>query len=432
MVHRVLNRLRRQDDGAVAIVVALLTSIVFIGLCALVVNLGMARDTRRQAQNAADASALAAGNALYLSGTANTTAAISAAQNYALTNYQVPLTAWATCTDASALASTPDTPDTCISFNSSLTTVRVTVPVRQVPTPFAGIWGVPSVPVGAYAQIQLVAGGPAQCGLCVLGSGADLKSNGNITVTGANVAINGTTSVGPNGGITVSSGFTTALQTLSDKKGSTYSPTAPLTGQATIFDPLINIPLPDYTSLLPAPTTKRTNTCPGAPGIYDHLIACSSMTAGLYVLTGDTGGNFDITGNGVTLYLTCSTSYAPRACTNIGGAGESGGSLSFGGNGSLNITAPTAGQANQGLSIVSDRNNTSTLSFGGNGTQTNSGTIYAARGNMSYNGNGASGSINSLVVVGSLTLIGNNSGFVSTYTQSANVLIPSSGLHLSQ
>ena len=110
-------------------------------------------------------------------------------------------------------------------------------------------------------------------------------------------------------------------------------------------------------------------------------------------------------------------------------AGDSG--LTFRGNAYLDITAPTTGP-NQGLSIVADRNYNATFSFGGNGAQTNSGTIYAASGTLAYNGNGASGSLNSLIDVGDFNFAGNPSAFVSSYTQSANVSLPSSGLHLSQ
>jgi hypothetical protein len=146
----------------------------------------------------------------------------------------------------------------------------------------------------------------------------------------------------------------------------------------------------------------------------------------LYVLTGSTGGNFGIVANQVTLDLVCGTYAVPRACN----VGESGGSLGFSGNGYLDITAPGAGQPNQGLAIVSDRNNTATLAFGGNGAA-NTGTIYAASGTLAYNGNGGLGT-DSLIDVGDFSFSGNPSAFVSTYTQAANVTVPSAGLHLSQ
>ena len=110
-------------------------TVVLFGVAALVADLGQARVVRGEAQAASDASALAAGNALYLSGrqTADVTGAIAAAKSYAAKTYHVDAAAWASCTDASALAyAAPDTP--CISFDDAVqpTKVRVVVPVRGV------------------------------------------------------------------------------------------------------------------------------------------------------------------------------------------------------------------------------------------------------------------------------------------------------------
>src|SRR5690349_16888925 len=95
-----LLRSRREERGAVAIVVALLM-IALIGCAALVVDLGLARDARREAQNASDAAALAAGNRVVAGG--SWTAAIADAKAYAEKNFMTPSTAWSTCTDASHL-----------------------------------------------------------------------------------------------------------------------------------------------------------------------------------------------------------------------------------------------------------------------------------------------------------------------------------------
>jgi Flp pilus assembly protein TadG len=428
MVHPLnrLNRLRRNDDGVVAIIVVLLTSIVFVALSALVVDLGMARDTRRQAQNAADASTLAAGNALYLTGTADINAAISAAKLYATKNYGISAADWAGCTDASALAYHPDS--ACISFDNSTapTMVRVKVPTRQVQTPFAGIWGVHSVPVGAAAGIQIIPGGLANCGLCVIGSGPHDLQVGNISVSGANVAFNRTLDAkNSNGGITVSSGYNIDLQQSSLPKG-TYNPAAPVLNQAVVIDPLAGLIMPNYSSLV-----AKSNSCTDGPGIYASLASTScTMLPGLYVLTGPShlSGQTDIVANGVTLFFICGTPTAPKACT----PGESdGGDLLFTGKGSLDITAPTTGPT-QGMSIIADRNSAATFDFRGNADQLNSGTIYALNGTLNYRGNGATYGLDSLVVVGDITFNGQNSAFNSSYTKSANTTILPSGLHLSQ
>ena len=60
----------REERGAVAILVAVMTVALF-GIAALVADLGQARVVRGEAQAASDASALAAGNALYLVGHAD-------------------------------------------------------------------------------------------------------------------------------------------------------------------------------------------------------------------------------------------------------------------------------------------------------------------------------------------------------------------------
>jgi Flp pilus assembly protein TadG len=434
MVH-VLSRLRRRDDGAVAILTILLTSVVFIALCALVVDLGMARDTRRQAQNAADASALAAGNVLYINGnTADITGAVAAAQSYVDKNLGVTLsaTAWAGCIDPHSLGYSTVT--ACISFDNGTTptAVRVKIPDRVVRTPFAGIWGVSSVPVSAVAQVGFDTGGLAKCGLCVIGFGNHVLQEGNITVNGASVAINGTlVEHNSNGSITVTgTGEDISLQGAVPTEG-TYSPLPVLVNQPPITDPLASLVMPDYTGFV-----AKTNSCTQGPGIYVSLTACpGGMLPGLYVLTGASGGNFGVVGNGVTLYLTCSTSGVPHTCATTG---EKGASIAFSGGGTsyLDITAPVAGQPNAGLAIVADRNlidpanNTPLLSFGGNGTA-NSGTIYAASGTLAYNGNGSLGT-NSLIVVNDISFAGSPSAFVSSYTQDKNVTVPPSLMHLSQ
>ena len=58
------RRAARDEDGLVAVIAALM-AVVLLVMAALVVDLGLARDTRRQSQNAADASSLAAANVLY-------------------------------------------------------------------------------------------------------------------------------------------------------------------------------------------------------------------------------------------------------------------------------------------------------------------------------------------------------------------------------
>ncbi len=98
---------RRNERGAVAIVTAMVAMVLFI-VAALVVDLGLARDARRQSQNAADSASLAAANVLY----GNTVkpdfaAAVAAAKAYAAQNFGITAADWSACTDPSALRYQP-------------------------------------------------------------------------------------------------------------------------------------------------------------------------------------------------------------------------------------------------------------------------------------------------------------------------------------
>ena len=87
------------------------------------------------------------------------------------------------------------------------------------------------------------------------------------------------------------------------------------------------------------------------------------------------------------------------------------------------ITAPPAGQPNQGLAIVADRNNTGTFSFRGTQTTQNTGTIYAKSGTLDVRGNTAVLVPDSLVVVGDLTFSGTVPVFQSSYSSAKNVSV---------
>lgn len=439
MVHP-LSHLGRRDDGAVAILTVILTSAVFIGLSALVVDLGLARDSRREAQNAADASALAAGNVVYLSdGTVNIgavtdpingTSAISAAKTYAFKNYGVTYADWTTCSDSSKLTFPVPVLASCISFDSSTKpkTVRVKMPTRQVSTPFAQIWGVSTVPVSAVAQVQLKSG-KASCGLCVIGTDPLALGVGDIIVSEGDIAINGPVNANnANAIVTVGSGYDVNLTQTSMPNG-TYPVGEPHLGQVAVEDPLAGITMPSWAGL-----AHHTLSCTQGPGIYVGLEDRScTMLPGLYVITGNSApenklaSTTNIVAPGVTLYFVCSTSGVPRPCAS---GGELGGNVVMAGNASLDITAPPpSAPDNVGLAIVADRFNTNTFSWRGNGGAA-SGTIYAASGILDYRGNGG-GTLDALVVVKNMSFSGTNSNFTSTYSQAKNVIIPPD-VHLSQ
>src|SRR5437763_1201601 len=147
-------RTRSEDRGAVALVVALLTT-AMAGLAALIVDLGMARDEERTAQNAADAAALAAAERLAdaVDPEAVTTTDIAAAR--AVADRYVTGNGW-----RSGIGT--------FEIDSAARTVSITlVPVRS-PRIFAGAVGAGTPLVGAAATATWN-GATAGCALCVLG-----------------------------------------------------------------------------------------------------------------------------------------------------------------------------------------------------------------------------------------------------------------------
>lgn len=420
---------RRSERGVIAVLVAILTSVLFLS-AALVVDMGHARDVKRQVENTADASALAAGNTLWLNpATPAFTNAVTAAKTYATQNLPTETLNWTTCTDSAKLSYVPAGSTPCVSFDSSTqpTEVRVKLPDAHVQASLARLVGVSQTTLTASSDIRLTPGGMGECGLCVIGSGSHTIQNGNIAAN-VNVAMNGTVAGQPNGGITVTGGTLSVAGGNTTGKG-TFTPT--ITTGKTITDPLASMTMPTWSSVS---NKGSVNPCTGGPGRYPNFDKASSCTLspGLYVVTGATklSGQHDIRGTGVTLYFTCGTSAAPVACTSAT-------SWNFDMNSQntfLNLTAPTTSPVNgamAGMAIVADRAWTGTLSFqGGGGGGTTTGSIYLKAGKLGYGGNTQAKSLDSLIVVGDLDMNGNPAYFGVTYTAAANVKVSATGLHL--
>lgn len=418
---------RSGEEGAVAVLVAISAVVLFV-IAALVVDLGLARDTRRQSQNAADAAALAAANVLYpASGTCadgTVTPATgckadgaAAAKEYAEANFQLAAGDWSRCgTPPSGFTSVPTYP-TCISFDATGEHVWVVMPVKNVRTGLGNVAGISDVPVGSSARAVVVPGGNLACGLCVIGAGNHDLGNGDVTVTGASIAANGNLGGGPTSDVTVT-GAGTTIEVEGTATGSNFSPAA-TQHAGHQDDPLASLALP-----LPGTSTAtaKTNPCTQGPGVYGSLTLPNStcnLTPGLYVVRGTwtLKNNTLLKGSGVTFYMTCSTGTLPRVCSN-----EAGGKLDVS-NGSTDLAAPTSGPL-QGLLIVYDRTNTSALSLQGNGAANLTGTIYAPGSTLEFPGNSCSATFHSAVIVGDVSSNGTQACLSLTYASSENWQAP--------
>jgi Flp pilus assembly protein TadG len=463
-------RARRDDERGVIAVMFALFLVVVLGIVALVVDLGNARQQRREAQASADAAALAGGEAIESgmnssTGTIPWSTVVTQVKNYAKANDNIPLSAWTNCSDTYKLAYRPDSANSnsCISATTSsfpapsaasvgqnINYLRVRLPSSTVKSYFAKAVGNGDLTVGASSTVKVVftvnqtqittqgAGGP--CALCILSpTGLTLDGqNGDVTITGGNVIVNSTSataaSLNPNGHVTIttSGGAIGGPGAPANFTGSGYSPAPTTLGAVT--DPLANVPQcgngsPGTTNY--CPTTTQSDGKSGTtlnPGIYSTISNSHTLNPGVYVITGGItlNGNDLIQGDGVMLYFACSN--YPTPCT----SGQTGAGITATGNGALRLTGITQAQCTAsgslcpyvGMMDFADRNNAATQTWRGNGTNENgsssgiSGTIYMKAGTMDLRGNGYQ--MASQIVTNNFTMKGNPSTVTLAYDQSKN------------
>ena len=425
----------RKDEGAVAILVSLFCVVMFV-LAALIVDMGMAKVMRRNAQAAADAAALAAVNVLYANGaTPDFTAAVAAIKQFASANVGTTTADWTACAAATPLAYTPVGQSTCISFDSatSPTNVRVIIPPKRAPSFFGAVVGYRGVDVGAYAQAAVGSGsgGPAGCSFCILGEMNHTAQNASIHVTNGNAWVNGTLDFGPQGGIQTVGGTNYFEAASISNASNTSTPIVYNAGPAT--DPLsfLSVPPSDMGTLSPA---VKTDPCTQGPGYYGGVSRGGStsctLVPGLYVFTEPLtlSGNATVTGTGVTLFFTCGAGGLLGSCS----SDLQQGSLQAGGGGTIAISAPTTGPRT-GLAVLYDRSDTSSFSVKGSSSGTQiTGTIYAPSARLDVSGSGCGASFQTQIVVSDFTGNGNPACFNASYDVAQNVPVPpgSSGLVL--
>jgi hypothetical protein len=406
---------RREETGAVAVVVALMM-VVLIMCAAVVVDLGNAKDVRRQSQNASDSAALAGVNALYpdsnscASGPVTPpcfTAAVAAVKAFSINNFQTSAADWTGCsaTVAQRLTYTPAGESTCISFDSATSpkTLRVLLPARTINTFFGGITGNSTIRVGSQADAGVTI--KIKCTLCFLG-GVDAR-NADFDVTGGSIAVNGNVDAGPN------SNWTSLVNgVVGTVNGGVFNP-APTPIQP-FGDPLAGaLTLPIDLSALPL----KTDPCTQGPGRYNGTInipnnATCNLTPGFYGITGtwQLGNNSLLKGSGVTLYAQAPNGY-----------------LDFK-NGNVDLSPPTSGTY-KGYTVIYDRNNTNDLSLQGNGLTGISGITYAPSARLDFNGNSCFVFDGGPVVVAGVNLANGNQSCVKI-TNPADTEIQRTPLHL--
>ena len=432
---RIMMRRLQRENGAVELIVAL-SLVAILGITALVVDIGNAKQTRRNFQTAADSGSLAGAQQLPSATTAQTFAADYAfdsanqargsqtSSNCSASNPDVPIPGTTVCyqqsggvgpmvyvtTPCSSATVCPPPADGSNPAAGNLINVKV---CQTLNTSFARVLGINTTHVCNSATADNTSG-PGNCVLCIMstpssGCTLELKGTADLDVTGippGPITVNATNSdaVCGNGNTNVDSpgGFFWAGCPSSCNEGWT---TNPVHGPPTA-DPLRAVPVPSVSGT--PKTCDDGQTC--NPGVYSTITATHSTTTlnpGIYVVTGsiDMKQNGTLLGSGVMIYLACSNYPTPCSSSGEDGAGFSGN----GGNVGLPnqpLSAPTSGTYS-GLLIFADRNNTADL-FGSNGniTYNMKGTIYALNASVELGG-GAGTTLDSRFVVGQIHMHGN-------------------------
>jgi Flp pilus assembly protein TadG len=431
----------RAERGAVELIVAF-ALVALLGFAALIVDVGNAKQTRRNLQTAADSGSLAGVPELPSVASAKATAA-----GYVVNSMnQRPLTSIGCPSGRTSDPAVPNATNTTCYRSNAGAIVYVTTPYTFIPPPgdgvtspdphqtinvticqtlqttFARVLGIDTTHP-CNSGTAAISPSTGNCVICVMGTTAaacTFKAKGSATLSVSGVppgpiAVRSPDPGGVCGGdadVKVNSpgGFTWTGCVSPCTPAGQWTP--PISPGPTFDDPLKNVPVPSVAG--PIKTCADGATC--NPGVYSTITAQQSTTTlnpGVYVVTGSINmkQNGTLLGNGVMIYFACSK--YPTPCKSTGEAGA--GFLGNGGNVGtpLNpLAAPTSGTYS-GLLIFADRNNTADL-LGGNGNGNGNinynlrGTIYGL--NASMNLGGLDGqTLDSRIVIGSLTLQGNPS-----------------------
>jgi hypothetical protein len=212
----------------------------------------------------------------------------------------------------------------------------------------------------------------SQCGLGVNATGSSaLSVTGGATLTAKSVSVSGMDTVNGGGTINATNGVKTS--------------------QPVVADPYSGTPIPSDAACMTY--TNKTQTL--SPGVYCGISIGNGanvvMSAGVYVIAGNSNGGFSVaggsqvSGTGVTVVLTGSGSnYATASITN--GA-------------TVNLSAPTTGST-KGLVFFADPNSPSTpgSTFGGGSQMTLTGALYFPSQTVNYqNGTSTSATCTQLI-----------------------------------
>jgi hypothetical protein len=399
---------RSRRAGSVVVWCAFLLP-VLVAMVGLTVDGGLMLAAYREAQNAADAGAMAAAMDLMLGKpipTAQATgqAFVTDAQHNNLANATVVVNIPPSATNYAAYKNTH--------YAEAIVTYPITTRFLQVIPGFLP----DSVTARAVAGFEPVAGGEGVQALSPTGVGLDIGGNAQLSV---------------NGPAWINSSSSPAIK-FDGSHSAIYAKEVDVVGNVAnsqIFDYSTSqsmtpntgaMPLPDYLSYLPTPdmsngVVNQVQPVPPAnggtlqPGIYNGGISISgngtyTLSPGIYVMQGggfSVTGDAIVTGNGVMIYNTGNdyspTSGAPDNADPIDPLNQSPPTVTKDGFGGLTLNqSVTLTPINDpsspfnGMVFYQRRANTAGASLAGNsGSSQISGTFYGKWAQLNYAGNGA-------------------------------------------
>jgi hypothetical protein len=319
---------RTDDRGAVAILVAILATTMFV-FAGIVVDLGYARNVKLDAQDTADAAALAgAGNLNNCRSFSTCRAAVRAVKNSANENVAGggPVN-WGAC---STLAPTSPTGYTwftrgsgtsCIQFgtlppSTTASLVFVELPSQRSPVFFGGLIGYNGIDVSVTTVAGTRATEGKPCVLCVEGQ---LTSETEVAVSGGG-SIYAHDADASDGHVDVADGG--SIYVTNNPQGPNFSP-APRRTNANVPDPLRTRTPPTVVPVRGSPPDSCDGSAPLEPDSYGDLdvTGACTMNAGVYQFSGDvrieTAGSLSQNG-AVTIVLTGSAKLRVDGAVDLG------------------------------------------------------------------------------------------------------------------
>lgn len=401
-----MGRFHRHERGQ-ALVMIVLAIVGLVGITGLVIDGGAAYTNHHQAQNAADAAALAAALSHVRGGDWEAVAIERAASN-GFNNDQVTNSVQVNHPPVSGI----------YARNNEYIQVVIT---SKSPTTFANILGVEEVTntVEAVTRVTVSSAGPPYYGDAIValrpdGRGA-FRSHGNndINVLGGGVFVNssdnaafeqiGNSIMQVPAGINIVGGYTL--------NGAITSNTVITTNAETeLYPPASLPPEPQCTDEDGDPIASVVSGNTMSPGNWEGIFPPNGVTflnPGIYCIDGMfiLNGNDELTAHEVLFYMRS-------------------GNIHWNGNSvQVDLTPPPADTTYEGLLIYMPMSNDEGIILNGNAESTISGTVFAPASDIQINGTGSTESYQSQFIGYTVDLIGDAEATVN-YDAEGNYLFP--------